>query len=149
MKQIVHRKSAMALFWRGWKSWLQKCSIKFLDFWRRHHLTSNTKRFHLPLSSVESFLCGHCFGEIQNQFRIQYFSPYVKIKSWEFCKYFTQTIHHEAILWWIEVWRSMIEIWFNKERKKNLHKNFNWILDNFDNSRENHLKVFFSDFSLI
>ena len=72
----------------------------------RHHLTSDMKQFYLPLLSVEHFLCGHCCCEVQNQFRIQYFSPFVMIKICEFtefCKYFTQT---EASFRWIEIWRS-------------------------------------------
>ena len=70
-------------------------SIRHVYF--RHHLTTNTNEFHLPFSSVDCFLCGHCFGDFQNQFIIQYISPFVKIKNWNFCKNFTQTIHHEAL----------------------------------------------------
>ena len=66
------------------KSFSQEQSLK-RHIRIRHHLTSSTKQFNLPFLSVEPFLCGHCFGELQNQFRIQYFSPFVIVKSLEFC----------------------------------------------------------------
>ena len=110
----------------------------------RHHLTTNTNKFHLPFSSVYCFLYGYCFGKVQNQFRIQYISPFLKIKNWNFCKNFTQTIHLVAFFWWIEVGQSMIEIFVSiKKMNQNLPKNFNCVWNIFHNLEKTILKYFF------
>ena len=110
----------------------------------RHHLTMNTNKFHLPFSSVDCFLCWHCFGEVQNQFRIQIISPFVKFKNWNFSKNFTQTIHHEAFFWWIKVEQSMIEILVSiKKWIRTLPKNFNCVWNIFHNLEKTILKYFF------
>ena len=112
----------------------------------RHHLSLYTKQFHLPLFFVDSVVCGHSFGKVQNQFRIQYFSPFVIIKNWEFWKYFTQTIQHEAVYWWIKVWRSMIRIGSIKKMKGKISTESE---RNFHRLGKFFLKVFISYFSLI